>query len=188
MERETAGYRWRPARPAPAHCAPSHAHGGGGIDESARRLSHEELAVAAKLAADGHRVLSLPEGRGRGRTADLEVCGRPVEVKSWRAIEDRHGRAPTARSVLNKLIDGRRQADTVVLNGRGSGLTAATARGGVALYAARPDGGQLSAIRVIGDGFDLAWSRQRYLAVASDRPARVATEVRARRMELGLGW
>ena len=160
----------------------------GRIDESARRLSHEELAVAAKLAADGHRVRSLPDGRGRGRTADLEACGRPVEVKSWRALEDRQGQPPTARSVLNKLIDGRRQADTVVLNGRGSGLTAATARGGVALYAARPDGGQLSAIRVIGDGFDLGWTRQRFLAVSSERPSRVATEVPFRRMELGLGW
>ena len=161
---------WRPL-PSPSQlCGLTHGPLGGSVDESARRLSHEELAVAQMLGRQGHVVCSLAESRGRGRVADLEVCDTLVEVKSWLQLAEREGRPPSARSVLNKLLDARGQASTVVLNGRGSGLSMATARRGMALYAARPDGrdgGLLSTVRVLGDGFDLSWTCRSEMGLGS---------------------
>lgn len=133
--------------------------GKGSLDETARRLSHEELRVARALAAEGHTVKSVPERRGGGRTADLDVCGSPVEVKSWLALPDRHGVAPGIRSVVNKLISAEGQSAVVVLSASGSGLSAADASAGVARYAAlRPRSG-VTSVRVMGDGYDLSWRR-----------------------------
>jgi hypothetical protein len=132
----------------------------GYLDETARRLSHEEYAVARCLAAEGHAVRSLANGRDSRRGADLDVCGQRVEIKSWLPIAERDGRPPTPRSVLNKLIDASEQADICVLYGRRSSLTPAAVRDGIGLYAARhvsPLG--LRAVRAIGDGFDLGWDR-----------------------------
>jgi hypothetical protein len=154
---------WRPALAVPPLCPHRHSSQPGVVDERARRLSHEEMAVATRLAAEGHRVRSLSEGRSRSPVADLEACGVPVEVKSWLSLAERGGRAPTPRSVVNKLLDAGRQAPAVVLNGYGSGLTAGVARRGMALYAARPDAGSLTSVRVLGDGFDLAWARRRQI-------------------------
>jgi hypothetical protein len=129
------------------------------VDETARRLSHEEYAAAAQLAAEGHDVRSLREGRGRGRVADLEACGSKVEVKSFLPLEEREGRVPNARSVLNKLLNAGGQAGSVFVNAQGSGLTASAARRGMAMYAAHPRGGELGTIRVMADDFDLTWTR-----------------------------
>jgi hypothetical protein len=132
----------------------------GYLDETARRLSHEEYAVGRRLAAEGHAVRSLATSREGARRADLEVCGQRVEIKSWLPISERQGRPPTPRSVLNKLIDASEQADICVLYGRRSSLTPATVREGIGLYAARrPTLGGLRAVRAIGDGFDLSWDR-----------------------------
>jgi hypothetical protein len=155
------------------------------LDERQRRLSHEEMAVAGLLAVEGHHVRSLPEGRGRGRVPDLEACGVAVEVKSWLPLTERGGRAPGPRSVLNKLVQAGRQASTVVLNGHGSGLTVGAARVGMALYSARPDGGRLSAVRVLGDGFELAWTRRPELAVGHSDPG--TRTVRPEIVDVGLG-
>jgi hypothetical protein len=144
------------------------------VDERSRRLSHEELAVATLLAGEGHRVRSLPERRGGGPVPDLEVCGAPVEVKSFLSLADRDGRIPTAGSVCNKLLSARAQAPTAVLYSKGSGLAEDAARAGVAEFAARGRPGRISGVRVIGDGFDLAWSapRLRELGASSANPAR----------------
>ena len=140
-------------------CLPgAHASEPTAVDERARRLSHEELAVAVLLAGEGHRVVALAERRGNGPVADLEVCGRPVEVKSFLTLDDRKGWAPTERSVCNKLRSGRSQAPTVILDGRGSGLTEMTAREGVAGFVGRGRLGRITGIRVVGDGFDLSWT------------------------------
>jgi hypothetical protein len=152
-------------RPEVGVCGIDHRGETGTLDESARRLSHEELFVASRLVAEGHAVSSSPEGRGRGRSADLDVCGTPVEIKSWLPLDARGGRSPDPRSVLNKLLDARGQASTVVLNAAGSGLTASAALGGLALYGSRDDGGQLASVRVVGDGFDMAWTRRSELAL-----------------------
>lgn len=130
----------------------------GRLDEKARRLSHEELAAAVLLAGSGHTVRSLAESRRGGRKADLDVCGTSVEVKSFLPIAER-GRPPSPQSVFNKLIDAAGQADAVFLYGRGSGLTAATVRSGLARLADEGRAASLSAVRVVGDGFDLAWMR-----------------------------
>jgi hypothetical protein len=89
----------------------------------------------------------------------------PVEVKSWLSLAERNDRAPGPRSVLNKLVQAGRQAPAVVLNGYGTGLTVGAARLGMALYSARPDAGRLYSVRVLGDGFDLAWTRRPELTI-----------------------
>ncbi len=157
------------------------------MDESLRRLSHEEFAVATLLASEGHAVRSLAEGRGAGPVADLEVCGSRVEVKSWQSLGERGGRPPTSRSVLNKLLKASGQAPRAVLYAKGSGLLASEARRGVEMYAGglgRPPGPGLRGVRVVGDGFDLVWTRRPglRLAPANDpgrsRPAAGRTERR----------
>jgi hypothetical protein len=125
------------------------------------------------LGRQGHAVSSLPEGRGRGRVADLEVCDTLVEVKSWLRLPDRHGRPPTDRSVLNKLLDAGGQAPAVVLNGCGSGLSMRTACRGMALYISRPGQGLLSTVRVVGDGFDLGWTCRAEMGLATRSPSRL---------------
>jgi hypothetical protein len=155
-------------------------HGASGfVDESVRRLRHEELAVATLLAAEGHSVSSIAERRGVGPVADLSVCGTGVEVKSWQSLADRGGRPPDHRSVLNKLLKARSQAARVVLYARGSGLRPSEARRGMDLYARKavelypgdtggPRRPRLCAVRVVGDGFDLSWSRRPSLRVEPD--------------------
>ena len=153
--------RWTPwAAPALA-CGATHPPGGGRLDESARRLTHEELAVARGFASEGHVVRSLRPRRGGPRTSDLQVCGREVEVKSWEALGAGRDQPPTPRSVVNKLIQADGQAPIVVLYGRGSGLTAGTATAGMAEYARRHAAGGIGSVRVLGDGFDLGWRRDR---------------------------
>jgi hypothetical protein len=140
-------------------CGRDHGRVGGTLDETARRLTHEELAVALQLASEGHHVRSLATRRGRGRTPDLLVCGAPVEVKSWLGMEERAG-PPGARSVVNKLIQAEGQAAVVVLNGRGTGLRASDVDAGMRIYSRLPRRANVAAVRVLGDSFDLAWARQ----------------------------
>jgi hypothetical protein len=166
-------------------CGRDHGSIRGTLDETARRLTHEEYAVAEQLSSEGHDVRSLAERRGRGRTADLLVCGSPVEVKSWHSLEERDGIPPGARSVANKLIQAEGQAAVVILNGRGTGLSAKDAEAGMRLYARRPHRAHIAAVRVLGDTFDLGWAcqpslrRDRRGPAARDRwPGPVA----------GMGW
>jgi hypothetical protein len=174
--------QWRPGRLPDPGCGPGHV-AAGSVDESSRRLSHEEFAVATLLASEGHTVRSLPENRGVGRVADLDVCGSEVEVKAWQSLAERAGRPPTSRSVLNKLLKASGQAPRVVLYAKGSGLLASEARRGVELYAGgldRRGGRSLSGVRVVGDGFDLSWTRRPGL-----RPAPAREPGRPRHPEVG---
>lgn len=141
-------------------CEHPHGPSGGRQDETARRLSHEEFAVARLLAAEGHDVRSLPEPRRGGRHPDLLVCGRPLEVKSFAPASERR-RDPTPYSVFNKLVDAGGQASHAVLAGAGSGLSESVARQGVARYAAgRERVTRLCSVRILGDGYDLAWAKR----------------------------
>jgi hypothetical protein len=148
-------------RPEPARllvCPSPHGGGPGRLDESARRLDHPELAVASRLAAEGHDVRSQNERPGRGPVADLVVCGVPVEIKSLLTRAERaDGRAATARTLHNRLVGAAEQAPVVVVGTEGSGLRAADAAAGVRSFFERGRTGQVKAVRVIGDGFDLAW-------------------------------
>jgi hypothetical protein len=166
---EVATGSWNPDPHPGIRCGRVHVRGEGTLDETARRLSHEEYAVAVTLAREGHQVRSLPERRGGGRSPDLTACGTGVEVKSWLSPAERGGRVPGPRSVLNKLLDADGQAAAVVLFAGGSGLSPGAARQGLALYAARRRTSGLSSVRVLGDGFDLAWVPGRVLPL--DRPA-----------------
>jgi hypothetical protein len=153
---------WRPGAGGALSCHQRHGGLEGRLDESARRLSHPEFAVARQLTSEGHQVYALPERPGRARTADLLVCGTPVEVKSWLS-QDQRRQVPGTRSVVNKLRQAEGQAATVILEGRGSGLTSVAAHNGMAMYAGLPHRGPVAAVRVLGDGFDLAWTRVRAL-------------------------
>ncbi len=113
--------------------------------------------MAEQLASEGHGVVSLAVRRRGGRTPDLLVCRAPVEVKSWLSREERGGVPPGEQSVVNKLIQAEGQAAMVVLNGRGTGLSAAPAEAGLVAYAGQPHRAHIGAVRVLGDSFDLAW-------------------------------
>lgn len=153
------------------------------MDETARRLMHEELAVARLFVAEGHEVRSLPESRRGGRKPDLLVCGTTVEIKSF-APEVERRRLPTPQSVYNKLVDASGQSPNAVLLAKGSGLTESAARRGVARYAAEPRSEKpLSTVRILGDGFELAWVRRPSLELRAGRSAPSPS----RRPELGLG-
>jgi hypothetical protein len=148
---------WRPAAGSAAGCLGDHGRSTGRLDESARRLSHEEIDVARQLASEGHQVRSLAERPGLARTADLLVCDSPLEVKSWPGRQARGRPPPGPRSVFNKLAQAEEQAPAVVINGRGSGLTTAAARIGMAAYVARRRPQAVRCVRILGDGFDLGW-------------------------------
>lgn len=141
------------------------------LDESARRLTHQELAVAEMLASEGHWIRSRPEHRGR-RSADLDVCGVAVEVKSWLSLEQRDGRPPTARSVLNKLMQADGQARSVVLYAGDSELTLGEAARGLQLYAATSRRQPLANVRIVGDTFDVGWTRRPELPRGVERRRR----------------
>ena len=150
-----------------------HEGGPGALDESARRLSHSELAVARVLVGEGHEVRSVPELPGRSKTADLEVCGVPVEVKAILQRSEREQR-PRARTVYNKLHRGTQQADNVVLWSNGSGLRMADARAGVDLFRLRRGAEADWSVRVLGDGFDLRASKDQTLWVGRDASRGIA--------------
>jgi hypothetical protein len=139
----------------PAGCR--HGRRPGALDETARRLSHEELAVARTLVGEGHYVRSLAERVGT-RTADMLACGTTVEVKAFLPAARRGGRPPSAQAVANKLLDAGGQGAMAVIWAVGSGLTQAEARKGLALFsawAAREGAGRLRCARLVGDGFDV---------------------------------
>jgi hypothetical protein len=137
-----------------------HEPAAGTFDESARRASHEELAVARVLVAEGHQVRTVPERAG-ARSPDLVACGTSVEVKAFLGLEERGGRPPGPRAVANKVLDARGQGAVAVLWAGTSGLSPATARAGHALFCDRALGeglGRLRAVRVIGPDFDISLS------------------------------
>jgi hypothetical protein len=156
----------------------THGAAGGWVDEAARRLSHQEMAVARLLAGEGHRVRSLAEWPWLGPTSDLEACGASVEVKSFLAVGDHPSRRPpTAEALCNKLIKASSQGEVAVIWGAGSGLSRRVADQGVALFAAQPGSRRVEQVRVLGDGFDLSWSgpelsRLRDLPAPARLPAR----------------
>lgn len=118
---------WSPVPSASAALRCEHVHGpaGGRLDETARRLSHEELVDAS-------------------------------------------GQAPHA-----------------VLMAQGSGLSVTAARQGVARYAAAAGPIALSSVRIVGDGYDLAWARRPTLEL--DRAQLDTLGQRSARLDAGVG-
>ncbi len=138
---------------------PCRHHGAAGrFDESERHASHDELAAAQILVAEGHQVRTVAERQG-ARTADLDACGTSVEVKGFQALEQRGGRPPGTPSVANKILDARGQGAVVMVRAGESGLTRTTAQAGYALFcdrAAETGLGRLRAVRVLGKDFDIS--------------------------------
>jgi hypothetical protein len=120
------------------------------LDESERRLSWAELAMARMLVGEGHRVRALPERGGHGPTADFDVCGVKTEVKTLDP-------GATARTLVNALRRGRQQGEAVIVDATGSGLSRPLAERGVAHFAVGGDLGDVGQVRVLGAGFSLSY-------------------------------
>jgi hypothetical protein len=136
----------RETGPAAEH---RHALGPAGqLDESARRLSHEELAVARLLVGEGHHVRS--QATADRPTADLSVCGRETEIKTLNP-------GATSRTVANALRRAAGQGRDVIVDARQSGLLRLAADHGVAAFAARSDRSGIERVRVLGNGFDRSY-------------------------------
>ena len=123
----------------------------GRFDESARRLSHEELAVARLLVAAGHDVRSV--AMAHHPTPDLEVCGRQTEVKTLR-------RGASPATLANALRRAREQGTDVIVDARVSGLLPLAAAQGVANFALKGQRGRIERVRVLGAGFDRTYRSQ----------------------------
>ncbi len=125
------------------------ASGTGSIDESDRKFSPEEKLIADVLSGEGKTVKSLPEP-GTTRVPDASVDGVPTEFKTLNpGASD-----GTVKNVINNSIKGGGQARDIVIDARGSGLTAEQALKGLA----RAKGiarGLIDSVRIIGDGFDI---------------------------------
>jgi len=157
-----------------------HPTGAGTFEEAARRASHEELAVAKVLVAEGHRVRTVPERRG-ARSADLVACGTSVEVKAFQALAERGGKRPGSQAVANKILDARGQGAVAVLWGGESGLSLAAARQGYGMFCQRAldEGpGRLRAVRMIGAGFDISFNVE--IGLRAARQARLDARDHAR--------
>lgn len=153
-----------------------HSGGAGIFDETSRRASHEELAVAKVLAGEGHYVRTAPERPGV-RTPDLIACGTSVEVKSFRSLSERDGRPPSAGAVARKLLDARGQGALAVIWAGESGLSEATARAGYASFCQRAlehGMGKMRSVRMIGDGFDVSVRPAADLRSAPEARRRIA--------------
>jgi len=161
---------WRPGPRPDFGCHHDHRHLGS-FDESARRLMHEELAVASLLVAEGHQVVALREESRRGRTPDLAVCDRTAEVKTVCPPEPELGGFPSAKTIRNKLVKAMGQSDTVIIHAAGSGLSASAVRQGVQLFAQRGEQGGIRAVRILGDGYDLSFRAHPSRIRVADQPA-----------------
>jgi hypothetical protein len=104
------------------------------------------------LASEGHQVRAVPDGRGRGRIPDFDVCGVATEVKTLRP-------GATSSTIANALRRGRDQGEIVIVNASASGLARHRADRGVREFAAEQKLGKISGVRVIGAGFELSYNR-----------------------------
>jgi hypothetical protein len=171
---------WAPS-PARLPACGHHHRAAGRLDEAARRLDHPELAAAKLLVSEGHTVRTLAAKRGSGPTADFDVCGTPVEVKTLVPQAERPGGRPANdRSVFNRLVSGVDQAPVTLVMAQGSGLRPADAAAGLSRFSARAQQGRTRAVRCVGDGWDLSWR----LGRAAERPA--GRQERDRRRSTGL--
>jgi hypothetical protein len=129
-----------------------HGREAGSFDESARRVSWPELEIGRLLAAEGHHVRAIPDGRGRGKIADFDVCGVATEVKTL-------GPGATSSTLANALRRGRDQGEIVIVNVSAGGLARHWADRGVREFASERRLGKISGVRVIGAGFELSYDR-----------------------------
>lgn len=123
----------------------------GKIDESDAKFSGPERRIAEKLKQEGSDVKAVPRS-DTARSPDGIVNGKRTEFKS---MEPEPGTTATSATVKNQIsasVKRGGQARDMILDARGSGLTEAEARRGLARAVPR---GKLDSVRIIGDGFDV---------------------------------
>jgi hypothetical protein len=125
-------------------------------------VSWPELEVGRLLAAEGHDVRAIPDGRGRGKIADFDVCGVATEVKTLSP-------GGTSSTLANALRRGREQGEIVVVNASVSGLTRDWASRGVREFATERRLGKIKEVRVIGAGFELSYGRAELIRTVQPR-------------------
>ncbi|WP_068057238.1 CdiA C-terminal domain-containing protein [Nocardia xishanensis] len=119
----------------------------GKIDESEKAFSPEERKIADLLADEGKDVKGVPEGAQR--TPDATVDGVPTEFKT---LTD----GASNSTVKNALNSASGQAQSAIIDGRGSGITEDEARRGLNRFlGASP--GKMTNIRIVGDGWEIVW-------------------------------
>jgi len=122
----------------------------GRIDESARRFSPEERAIAEILASEGKVVYAQAETKLK-RTGDAIVDDIVVEFKSLAKME---ADSETVRNTINNSIRRGGQARHIIIDVRDAGLTEVDAIRGLA-RTKNITRGMIDSIRIIGDGFDV---------------------------------
>lgn len=127
--------------------------GPGVVDERASRFQPPERRLADYLAGEGRAVAAIHDGFGRaGRRPDAAVDGVETEFKSL---------DPGASNTTVKaaLTSAKGQADHAVVDARGAGLERQEAERGLRRFLGTPHATSMTAIRIIGDDFDLDWKR-----------------------------
>lgn len=110
----------------PIDTAKVESRGQGSIDESDRKFTHEEKAIAIKLKGEGKNVKSLAEENEKGvRNADATVDGKKTEFKTPRP----GATSGTIKGEVNDSIRGPGQARDIVIDAEHSGLTQAEPNG-----------------------------------------------------------
>jgi hypothetical protein len=114
--------------------------------------SQAELAIDEYLLAQGDTVErnAMEHQRSAGRQFDRYVNGQATEYKSFAAGAD----SKRIKETVNSSIKNGGQADRIIIDARGSGLTKEEAERGIrrAFGISR---GKVRQLRIIGDGFDL---------------------------------
>jgi Contact-dependent growth inhibition CdiA C-terminal domain len=123
----------------------------GNVDESERKFTREEKKLADYLKDQGHDVKALREDHSLpGRKADSEMDGKRTEFK----YVDPGASSGTIRNSVNASVKGGGQARDIIIDARGSGLSEAEARRGLA-RAGGITRGRVDSVRIVGDGFDI---------------------------------
>lgn len=125
----------------------------GVVDDRSRPFTSAERRIADLLAAPGPAVVSLPEHYGaRGRTPDAKVDSMPTEFKTLDP-------GASDRTVMAALNSAKGQARHAVIDTRDSGLSEDDANRGLRRFLGTPWAYRLDTARIVGDGFDLQWTR-----------------------------
>ena len=123
----------------------------GRIIETQGKFSPRERPLAEFLAKEGKTVEKLPENHALpGRKADALVDGVRTEFKKPRVGATN----ATIKTEISMSIKRGGQARDMIIDARGTGLTEAEARRGLA-RAAGITRGRIDSVRVVGDGFDI---------------------------------
>jgi hypothetical protein len=129
----------------------------GKIDESARKFSPDERAIADTLAKDGHDVTAVVERQGAGRNPDAMVDGKPVEFKTMKETPGSNMDSGTVKNILDKSAKGGGQAPEIIIDARGINLSAEEAQAGVQRFLGNSKPAYQSIKIWLQDGTEITW-------------------------------